>query len=94
MWDGQQLGCNLRDSLLQALGFNCVRVPFSFQSLFKGQPNSVTKYCNAVSQADLKANLSPPNTKIDSSLKLPGQVRHPLLAKPVTQKAQREVQAV
>lgn len=63
---------------MQALGFNAIRVPFSFQALFKSTPNSFTKSCTPISQADLRANLSPPGVNIDPNLQLPIQV-HPLL---------------
>ena len=59
---------------VQALGFNAIRVPFSFQNLFNLQPNSFTKTCTAASQAEIRQNLTPPNTNVPASVQLPVQV--------------------
>ena len=58
----------------QALGFNAIRVPFSFQNLFNSQPYSFTKQCTPASQADIRNNLTPPNTNVPPNAQLPTQV--------------------
>lgn len=59
---------------MQLLGINCLRVPFSFQTLWRVAPGSKAVSCNPASQADVRANVIPPGTRVPSSVKMPGLV--------------------
>ena len=58
----------------QLLGVNCLRVPFSFQTLWRVAPGSKATPCNPASQADVRASVIPPGAKVPSSAKLPSLV--------------------
>ena len=59
---------------LQLLGFNCIRVPFSFQNLFNLAASSKTGYCNAVPDATLRSSIIPPGVSVPSAATLPSLV--------------------
>lgn len=60
--------------MLQLLGINCLRVPFSFQTLFNVAPQSKAGSCNPATDADIRANVIKPGVNVPSSAKLPPQV--------------------
>ena len=59
---------------MQLLGINCLRVPFSFQTLWRVAPGSKAASCNPASQAEVRASVIPPGAKVPSSAKVPGLV--------------------
>ena len=63
---------------LQLLGFNAIRLPFSFQVLFNQQPTSFTRPCTTTSLADIQENITPPGVSVPSGAKLPALVRRVL----------------
>lgn len=44
---------------LQLLGFNCLRVPFSFTDLFTLTPRNFAGACAPATEAQLRANTAP-----------------------------------
>ena len=67
-YDPDGVGC------AQLLGINCLRIPFSFQTLFNVAPGSKAGTCTPVSDADIRANVIPPGVTVPASAQLPPQV--------------------
>lgn len=60
---------------LQLLGFNCLRLPFSFQNLLELRPTNITKPCFTNSTAEIRLSVTPPDEDVSVSIPLPVQVR-------------------
>lgn len=58
----------------QLLGFNCLRIPFSFQNLMELQPTNFTKKCANVTDEEVRISVTPPDLNIPASRPLPPQV--------------------
>ena len=65
----------LRPGVLQLLGFNCLRVPFSFQNLFYLTPTDFTKTCTAATTADIQAAVTDPTVPVPAGDTIPAQVQ-------------------
>lgn len=61
--------------LLQLLGFNCLRIPFSFQDLMFLAPNPFAKGCYPNSTDEIRASVTPPSASISPLTPLPSQAR-------------------
>ena len=59
---------------LQLLGFNCLRVPFSFTDLFTLTPRNFQGACTAATPDSVRADVTPPGLSSAASLTLPAQV--------------------
>lgn len=57
---------------MQLLGFNCIRIPFSFTDLVALAPQNYRQACNATSETAIRASLTPPGRSF--SRPLPKQV--------------------
>lgn len=60
---------------LQLLGFNAIRLPFSFQVLFNQQTTSYTRACTTTSPDDIQNNVTPPGVNVPAGASLPKLVR-------------------
>ncbi|WP_068470682.1 cellulase family glycosylhydrolase [Candidatus Protochlamydia phocaeensis] len=61
---------------MQLLGFNAVRLPFSFQDLFNLPPRNFTQSCTFDSQSDIQASVTDPSVPVDGKT-IPPQVAPP-----------------
>ena len=61
--------------VLQLLGFNCLRLPFSFVDLFTLAPIPRTWNCAEASPDDIREDVTPPCISIPNTTALAGQVR-------------------
>ena len=59
---------------LQLLGFNCLRVPFSFQNLFEVAPRVFTKPCTAATPDEIQASVTDPSVNVPAGKTIPAQV--------------------
>ncbi|KAK9787370.1 hypothetical protein WJX73_004527 [Symbiochloris irregularis] len=59
---------------IQLLGFNCLRIPFSFTDLFTLQPTNFEGACQATTTQELKENLTPPGVTVPDTVPLPAQI--------------------
>ncbi|BDA41281.1 probable endoglucanase E1 [Coccomyxa sp. Obi] len=58
---------------IQLLGFNTIRVPFSFQILYNTQPSSYTAACTPVTNVQVGQSVVPPGTNIPTNAQPPPQ---------------------
>ncbi|KAK9836719.1 hypothetical protein WJX74_006621 [Apatococcus lobatus] len=56
---------------LAALGFNAVRIPFSFTDLQAKGTRNFTRACHSVSEAELRASLTPPTPLVSYAAQVP-----------------------
>ena len=59
---------------MQLLGFNCLRLPFSFQNLFETTPTVFTKACTPTTTADIQADVTDPSVSVPAGKTIPAQV--------------------
>ena len=59
----------------QLLGFNCLRIPFSFSDLFNLVPRNFDGTCAAVSAADIQASVTDPAVAVPDGRTIPAQAR-------------------
>ena len=60
---------------IQLLGFNAIRIPFSFQVLFNQETTSYTRPCTTSSKSDIQDNVTPPGVSVPGGASLPPLVR-------------------
>jgi hypothetical protein len=62
---------------MQLLGFNAVRLPFSFKDLFTAAPKNYSASCTLATSSQIQASVTDPSVSVPQGAKIPPQIAPP-----------------